>query len=323
MRDIYQPYREMLAGRPVPIHEDQPYPGRYKLKRGDTWLPVAIAQDPFGTIQALVDGIEANPVEIWTWCAKWPVTQDAYKFRRANGHWPDEPRPVVRSNRPADPFEALLADIEDKSKQAEEFLKGDIKSQTDCDLARNMQAGLLDLNKRASAMHKDEKAKPLEQCRAIDAKFGFRDTIADIAARMRSKFEAWMRAEERRQREEADRKFREEQARVAAERARIEAERAKQMDDDPIAALTSPEPELPEPPAAPEPVKVSAGGGFGRKAGLKSVWVATMQDIDAALVHYRDNAKLRELVQKLADADVRGGKRAVPGFTVTEERKAA
>lgn len=320
MSDIYQPYRDMLAGLDVPIHADVPYPGRYKMKRGGAFVPVAIGPD---ADIALVDGQPTDPVAVWTYCAKYPVTQDAYKFRIANGHWPDEPRPAPLSNRPADPFAALLADIEDKTKQADQLLKREITTQTDCDLARNIQAGLLALKKSADAMHKDEKARPLEQCRAIDTKFGFRDDIADLAARVRSKFEAWMRAEERRQREEADRKFREEQARVEAERKRLEAERAQQMEDDPIAALTSPPPEMPEAPTAPEPVKVQAGGGVGRKAGLKSVWVPVMTDYKAALAHFADNAKVRELVQKLGEQAVKGGARDVPGFEVKEERRAA
>jgi hypothetical protein len=323
MTDVYAPYRAMLAGKDVPIIADEPYPGRYKMKRGNVWLPVAIGYDEFENLTALVDGDRANPLDIWTWCAKHPITQDAYKFRKANGHWQDEPKPVALSNMPSDPFEALLVEIEDKSAQAEELLTGDVTSQQGCDLARNMQAQLLALNKRADALHKAEKAPVLLQQREIDERFRFRDKVTDIASRLRFKFEAFLRTEERRQREEAERKHREEVARVEAERKRIEAERAKLKADEPVAFHTSPEPELPVAPAAPEPVKVSAGGGFGRKAGLKSVWIASLSDIDAALAHYKDNAKVRELIQKLADADVRAGNRVIPGFAINEERKAA
>lgn len=325
MGDIYQNWRDRLAGKDVPTHADHPEPGRYKMRRGrdGEWLPVAIGPDGDGSIKAVVNGCEADPLEIWTWAAKNPVSQDAYKFRIANGHWPDEPKPAVRSNMPDDPLLALLAEITDKAAQAEEVIKSEITNQTQCDLARNIQAQLLALNKRADAMHKAEKAPVLEAERAVEAKFSFRKNVASLASALREKFERWMQGEERRQREEAQRKLREEQARVAAECARIEAERAKQKDDDPVAFHTSPEPELPEMPTVAEPVKVSAGGGFGRKSGLKSVWVASLTDVGAALAHYRENAKLIELLQKLADADVRAGKRTIPGFTVSEERRAA
>lgn len=324
MTDIYQNWRDRLAGKDVPIHADHPDPGYYKVRDGrdGPWKPCAIWPHNGGLV-CRVGPDTRDPLVTWSFAAKNPVAKDVAKFAFENGYFPDEPRPVARSNMPIDPFEALLAEIEDKEAQAEELLKTDVTSQQACDLARNMQAQLLALNKRADAMHKAEKAPVLEQTRAIDERFRFRDKVADIASRLRLKFEAFLRAEERRQREEADRKHREEMARVEAERKRIEAERAQQKADDPIAFHTSPEPELPEMPMAPEPVKVSAGGGFGRKAGLKSVWVASLANIDEALAHYKDNAKVRELIQKLADADVRAGKRNVPGFTITEDRRAA
>ena len=40
------------------------------------------------------------------------------------------------------------------------------------------------------------------------------------------------------------------------------------MADDPIAALTSPEPDLPDIPDKPDEVKVQVGGGTGARAGL-------------------------------------------------------
>lgn len=324
MTDVFQNWRDRLAGKDVPIHANHPQPGYYKIRdgRGGPWKPCAIWYRD-NELVCRVGNETRDPLVTWSFAAGYPIAKDVAKFAFENGHFQDEPAPTVRSNMPADPFEALLAEIEDKSAQAEELLAKDVKSQTECDLFRNVQAQLLALNKRADTMHKEEKAPLLEKTRAVDERFRFREKVADIASRLRSRFEAFLRAEERRQREEAERKHREEMARVEAERKRLEAERAKQKEDDPVAFHTSPEPELPEMPAAPEPVKVQAGGGFGRKAGLKSVWVATLADMDAALAHYKDNAKVRDLIQKLADADVRAGKRSLPGFTVNEERKAA
>jgi hypothetical protein len=323
--DIYQTWRDRLAGMGVPIHDGQPEPGRYKMrmKSHGEWLPVAIGPDADGNLVAIVDGKPSDPIKIWVWCSKHPVTQDAYKFRVANGHWPDEPKPVVRQNMPADPFEALRVEMLDKVQQANHLLKVDIDTQEKCDLARNMQAQLLDIIKRASAMHKTEKAPVLAKEREIDGRYGFRDTVSDIAVQLRAKFESWMRAEERRKQDEAKRKFEAECAAAEAERARIEAERARKLADEPVLALTDPEPELPELPVAPEPVKVNAGGGFGRRAGLKSVWVPVMTNYAAALAHFSENAKIRELVQKLAEQAVRAGARELPGFDVREDRRAA
>lgn len=327
MTDIYAPYRALLAGKEVPIHEDQPYPGRYKMKRNGVWLPVAIGPDGDGEIAAIVDGANADPLKIWTWCAKWPVTQDAYKFRMANGHWPDEPKQTYGSNRPTDPFEALLADVQDKSKQADELLTHhpEIKTQTVCDLFRNMQAQLLDLNKQADALHETEKRPVLDKCKEIDDRFRFRAAVKVLSERLRQRFGAFLAAEERRQREEAQRKFEAARAAAEAERQRIEAERAQQKEDDPIAFHTSPEPELPEMPAAPEPVKVQAGGGFGRKAGLQSVWVGVVEDHKAALGYFADHPDVKALVEKLVKKAVKDSKGAVkiPGVNITEDRRAA
>ena len=68
----------------------------------------------------------------------------------------------------------------------------------------------------------------------------------------------------------------------------------------------------------------TAGGVFGRSIGLRSVWVAAMTDEVVACRHYWSEARTEivKLVQGLADRDVRNGKRTIPGFTVTEERKA-
>lgn len=325
MSDIYQPYRDLLAGKDVPIHADQPYPGRYKMKRGGTFVPVAIGPDPSdGTLTALVDGVGIDPATIWTYCAKHPVTQDAYKFHKANGHWPDEPAPTARSNMPSDPFEALKAEVADKQAQADELLTkhATIKDQIVCDLFRNLQAQLLALNKRADGMHADEKRPILDAGTACDEKFRFRAASKVLSDRLRSRFETFLKEEERRQQAAAEAKHRAERERVEAERKRLEEDRAKLMRDDPIAAITSDEPELPELPLAPEQVKVQAGGGFGRKAGLRSVWIPTLTDYKAALAHFAENAKVKELIQKLAEQAVKAGARELPGFDVKEDRRA-
>lgn len=324
MADVYTPYRKLLAGEDVPIHADCPYPGRYALRRGDQLVPVAIGPDKDGSIGALVDGKPADAAAIWTSCAKRPITQDAYRFRMANGRWPEEPTTAPLSNMPSDPFEALKAEIDDKAAQAEELLTKtpEIKSQTTCDLFRNLQAQLLALNKRADGMHRDEKAPVLEQEHVIDEKFRFRAAVKVLSERLRQRFQSFMAAEEDRLKREAVAKFKAEQDRIAQERARIEAKQAKLMRDDPIAALTSDAPELPELPLAPEPVKITAGGGFGRKAGLKTKRRAQVVDIDAVFHHFKGRQEVHDLLEKLANASLRAGVE-VPGTKTVEERVAA
>jgi hypothetical protein len=67
--------------------------------------------------------------------------------------------------------------------------------------------------------------------------------------------------------------------------------------------------------------KAHATGG-SRAMGLRTRWTATLTDPQAAARHYWtvNPGAFTALLQKLADDDVRAGKRAVPGFAVTEER---
>jgi hypothetical protein len=67
--------------------------------------------------------------------------------------------------------------------------------------------------------------------------------------------------------------------------------------------------------------KAHATGGT-RAMGLRSVWRAEMTDGRAAAGHYWQTRRpeVDAFFQGLADADVRAGKRAIPGFNVIEDR---
>jgi hypothetical protein len=67
--------------------------------------------------------------------------------------------------------------------------------------------------------------------------------------------------------------------------------------------------------------KAHATGG-SRAMGLRSVWKAELKDaqIAAGCFWKRDPSVFNAFLQKLADEDVRAGKRSIPGFDVTEAR---
>ena len=67
--------------------------------------------------------------------------------------------------------------------------------------------------------------------------------------------------------------------------------------------------------------KAHATGG-SRAMGLRSVWKAELKDaqIAAGFFWKRDPSVFNSFLQKLADEDVRAGKRSIPGFDVTEAR---
>ena len=313
------------------LHADHPVPGFYKMRRhrDGPWQPVAIWRKDGELVCAVGrEKTATDPLSVWTYCAGNKVDKDAAKFAFEHGRWPDEPEPVpTRSNMPADPFEALKVEAEDKQAQADAWLKAhpEIKTPTDCDLARNMQAQLLAINKRADGMFTVEKAPLLEATRACDDKYRFRATIADAAARLRRAYERFMVAEETRLKAEAVAKLKAEQERVAAEHARLEAEAKKRMEDDPVAALTSPVAELPAMPLFAEPVKVQAGGGVGRKAGLRDNWVGLIEDYPKTLAYFADHPDVRAAVEKLVKHTVKDSKGSakIPGVSISNQRVAA
>ena len=72
-------------------------------------------------------------------------------------------------------------------------------------------------------------------------------------------------------------------------------------------------------------MKIQVGGGFGRKAGLKTVYIGRILDWQKVLHHFSGHQQVRDLLQKLVDADVRLNKTqcTIPGVEVLEERVAA
>jgi hypothetical protein len=325
----YEFWRVALQGGRQPVHEAKPQCGFYKrrlIKDGE-WLPIAFWRNKDDQIVCCFEGKLVDPFEHWTFAAKYPVHEASYRHYVRNGHWPDDVAQSPRSNMPSDPFEALKLEVQDKLEQAQNWLETapKVPTERDADMARNMQAALLQLNKRADTMHKIEKQPHLDASRAVDTKFVFRKVVATVADSLRDVFTAFMRAEEAKQRAAAQKKFEEdlrtaEEARKAAEEERKVLER----DDPALALISQPEP-LPELPAQPEAVKIQVGGGFGRKAGLKTVYIGKVLDWQKVLHHFSGHQQVRDLLQKLVDADVRLNKTqcTIPGVEVLEERVAA
>lgn len=303
------------------IHADSPLPGYYWMRRerGGARVPVAIWRNKDTGELVCAVGVERRatpPTAVWTFCAENKIDKDTAKFAFEHGRFPDDPVPLQLSNLPDDPFEALKIEIDAQQTRAEEWLKArpTIMTQVAADLARNMQADLLALNKRADAMFTAEKAPILAATRACDDKYRFRTVVADVAVRLRRVFEKFMVDEESRVKAEAASKLKAEQDRIAAERAKLK-------EDDPITFHTS----APELPLVPEVPKIQAGGGIGRKASLQDVWVGTITDYREAALYFIDHPRLREAIEKLVQHQVKDLKASavIPGVTVTKERKAA
>ena len=325
----YEFWRIALRGGKPPVHEAKPQCGFYKrrLVKDGVWLPIAFWRNRDDQIVCCFEGKLVAPLEHWTFAAKYPVSEASYRHYVRNGHWPDDVAQSLPSNMPSDPFEALKLEVQDKLDQAQNWLKSAPKAptETDANIARNMQAALLQLNKRADAMHKLEKQPHLDASRAVDTKFDFRKVVATVADRLREVFTAFMRAEEARQRAAAQKKF-EEDLRIAEEARKAAEEEWKRLErDDPALALISHAEPLPELPSQADSVKIQVGGGVGRKAGLKTVHIGRILDWQKVLHHFSGHQQVRDVLQKLVDADVRLNKAqcTIPGVEILEERVSA
>jgi hypothetical protein len=127
---------------------------------------------------------------------------------------------------------------------------------------------------------------------------------------------------------DAEKREAERVAREAADKAAkdaVDAMRAAAADD--LQAREEAEALIADAEAAQKAAKAAAGDkahatGGSRAMGLRSVWKAELKDaqIAAGFFWKRDPSVFNAFLQKLADEDVRSGKRSIPGFDVTEAR---
>jgi len=322
MTDEFQGWRDLLDGKPVDISESNPLPGYYKLRKGKEgpWLPVAIWTHE-GKLVCRVGAERRDPLDVWTYSAKNPVSKEAAKAAFATGEWPGDVAGIGDNSRDL----TLAEQIKDYAEQALGWLKsaGGVKDKAGSDKAANYRAELIRLAKEADKQRETEKRPHDEAAKAVQAKWKpVVEEAQGAADALRAELTRWMRNEEAKAQAEAAAKHRAEQERIAAERRRIEDEQAKLMREDPIAALTSPAVELPAMPEPMAPVRVQAGGQRGKKASLRTITKWVVSDYEAALAALKDHPTVREAVEKVAAQQAKAGV-AVPGVSAIEEKVAA
>lgn len=79
----YSYHQTMLAdpGARLPVTEDDPQPGRYRVKRGSEWRAVAIWFGDDKALNFIMDGqtvAEEMQAHIWTGCARYPISEKEY-----------------------------------------------------------------------------------------------------------------------------------------------------------------------------------------------------------------------------------------------------
>lgn len=228
------------------------------------------------------------------------------------------------------------SDFEKFEAKLKEWLAGaDVwaaRAELDADLApraRDFIDGVKKFGRKADDARKVEKEPHLAASREVDARWkSITDAAAKIAAIVEPKLLAYMKAEQKkaddarreaearaRAAEDAQRRAEADAATARTDSARIEAERTAQ-----VAAQVV---EAEQKAAAAAPVRVESATGLARAAGLKTIRRARIVDLNRALLHYRGDPKLRDLILQLANADIRdakGGDINIPGVAVDEEQ---
>lgn len=227
------------------------------------------------------------------------ITEDADSFLTEARNWADGA--AIENQAQADDVSRLIEHGRKLAKAADDARKEENRPHDEAK-AR--------VQEKYAPLFADPKTKnPGRVFKAIDA---LKATLQPYLARL----DAEKREAERKAREEAEAK-----AREAAE-----AMRAAAAND--LGAREEAEAKAREAEAAERAAKQAAAdkahaSGGDRAMGLRTVWKATVTDARSALAHYyRINPDaFLPLVQKLADDDVRSGKRSgVPGVEFMETR---
>ena len=316
MSDEFQHWRDALAGKDVALSADVPHSGYYKMRaaKDGPWLPVAIWTKDNKQIARVADKVR-DPIEIWTYVAKNPVSKEDAKHAFEHGSFPGE----IGHNSGA---LSLADEINEAVIQAMDWLKSSgVKDKTTMDMAANYRARLLELSKKADKEREDKKRPHDDAAKAVQAEYKpLVDTAKNAADTVRDALSKYMAEEDAKARA------------AATEAARIEnekraAEYKRQQDAAAKATAEAKANEPPPPPidapvfVAPEPVKMQAGGQRGKKASLRDITRYRIDDYQATLAAVKDHPDVIAAVEKVAFAQARAGA-TVPGVSSFIEKVA-
>jgi hypothetical protein len=288
--DPYAFWRAGCAGHPLAMHEGDPQLGFYRRKaRYGADDAVAYWREA-GDMRCLLNGKmvgDEMALSLWTYVCNRPVGHREYLYRLEHGHWPNENIAVLGHNRAPDDqsIEALQSVLDALHADVRRVLAaGACKSQDEADEASDLANELMEVEKRATELHRAAKAPSIAEGKRIDkAWFPLRDAACGLKERIRHIcLTPWLSMRRR----EAE----------AATRAALEAGE-----------------EAPS-------VRVAAGS-LKRTSALRTVVTAKVDDYPAALNYFASHPEIRELVQRLADRAVRAGV-SVPGCARIETEKA-
>lgn len=292
--DRYDTWRKLLAGEKTTLVNDEPAAGFYRVRKGDTWLPVAYWYKDDGALRCRVGHIEiddATARERWSFACKHPITHEVYTAVINGAPWPDQNEAVIGHNRAPvdDSIEAITERIADLAREAEKMIAaGAATDQAHADQASDLANSFGELEKKSDKLREDEKAPHLAASREVDGKW--RPVIAkaaDLKARLkRAVLTPFLQKQD-------------------AERYRVQAAA--------IAKGTAPD-------SVPE-VRTTAGSSK-RTTALRQSKRAEITDYAALYAHLKDHPQVKEAVEHIANASARAGIE-LPGMKIITEKVAA
>lgn len=233
--------------------------------------------------------------------------------------------PIGHNNPPASIYDAAYARMASLHELAESWLDGKpAETQEQVDELSHLLDEARKAKKEVDAARKEE-AKPFDDGKAeVQARYTpllkNADTIAGALKSAMAPFLAKLEAEKRAREAEARRQA--EEARAKAEAAMREANRANLAEQEAAEAALQKAKYAENIARMTTKDKAKATGG-ARAVTLRDDWQAELTDLTAACRHYWPVAKedFAAVVQRLAAADVRAGKREIPGFSVKNNPK--
>jgi hypothetical protein len=292
MTDQYTWWRNALAGNVGPMHDGEPQSGRYRLRNKNkqtgavTYRAVAYWRDEAGALLCRVDDEmvgEQRALELWSYCAKNPISAEEYKCGRL-GRWSDL-HPAAEADRSnaanapdPDSVEAIKDSVENLAREAEALIgKGAAKTKGESDQAADLADRLRKLEVKADTRRKEEHEPHKTAIKALD---GAWNPVRDLAAAAKERLKLYVVTPFLKA--------------LDAQAAKLREQAAKLGDTSPQTA------------AAIDKSTRTVAGTSGR-AALRDFKSATITDYPKALAYFAENAKVKELIQTLADAAIRSG----------------
>lgn len=248
------------------------------------------------------------------------------------------PRAVIGGNNPPEPtpFEKAESEINSLFDEAKLWLDGaKVDSQELADGIANLLNMIRDAEKRADEARSAEK-KPFDDAGAeVQARYapliGNTKTIKGktvlAAEACKKALREWLEKKDREQREAAEKARREADDKLKAAQEAFRTTDATNLEQREATEALAKQAIIADRVASKtERATAKAGhSSVGRSASLRTVYTPKLTDLWEAVGHYMAVApnELGAFLQTLAERDVRAGRRDIPGFTITEEKKVA